>query len=88
MQRLQVDVNAGGVKMRCQCCCSYHCDVLFHNIYKSKTYFSELEPLMLFQSEVVVSEDLEQLCDGEDLVPKKERDSLIDIIMSVGKSFG
>ena len=43
---------------------------------------------MLFQSEVVVSEDLEQLCDGEDLVPKKERDSLIDIIMSVGKSFG
>ena len=43
---------------------------------------------MLFQSEAVVSEDSEELCDGEDLVPKKERDSLIDIIMSVGKNFG
>ena len=86
---VDVDVrNAGGVKLKCQCCCSYHCDVSFHNIYKSKTYFSEVEPLMLFQSEAVVSEDSEQLCDGEDLVPKKERDSLIDIIMSVGKNFG
>ena len=86
---VDVDVrNAGGAKLKCQCCCSYHCDVSFHNIYKSKTYFSEVEPLMLFQSEAVVSEDSEQLCDGEDLVSKKERDSLIDLIMSVGKNFG
>ena len=59
----------GVQKLKCGCCCSAHCAVSFHNLYRSKVY---AHPILQFEKFELVGTLEEDLLQEDDLQMDEE----------------